>query len=91
MDNQSSTKGLVSTAPHTKTLEMKENKEAKKEPENTLNQLMAFQGALDEKKKKMKKAKKETENNGNEGKAESTRKGKHAVSKEGKGNSKEDN
>lgn len=61
MDNQSSTKGLVSTAPHTKTSEMKENKEAKKEPENTLNQSMAFQGALDEKKKKMKRAKKETE------------------------------
>lgn len=61
MDNQSSTKGLVSTAPHTKTSEMKGNKEAKKEPENTLKQLMALQRALDENEEKMQEPKKETE------------------------------
>lgn len=61
MDNQSSTKGLVSTAPHTKTSEMKGNKEAKKEPENTLKQLMALQRALVENEEKMQEAKKETE------------------------------
>lgn len=51
----------MNTAPHNKTSEMKENKEAKKEPENTLNQLMALQRALDEKKKKIQEAKKENE------------------------------